>query len=82
MPQVPHLLRGGIPDGAFTEIEGDAKEVVADLRNRNREERESERTAGAEIAPKLMPLTLTIDLASNGSRQSGQRCTWRTDAGP
>jgi hypothetical protein len=31
--------------------------------------RDSERTAGAEIAPKLMPLTLTIERASNGSRQ-------------
>jgi hypothetical protein len=29
--------------------------------------RESERTAGAEIAPKLMPLMLTMERASNGS---------------
>ena len=31
--------------------------------------RDSERTAGAEIAPKLMPLMLTIERASNGCWQ-------------
>ena len=31
--------------------------------------RESERTSGAEIAPKLMPLTLTMERPSNGCLQ-------------
>ncbi len=38
----PHLLREGIPDSAFEEIEGDDKKVVLDLRKQNRDERKSE----------------------------------------
>lgn len=38
----PHLLREGIPDDAFKEIEGDDKKVVRDLRKQNRDERKSE----------------------------------------
>ncbi|MFG0318241.1 MAG: Eco57I restriction-modification methylase domain-containing protein, partial [Planctomycetota bacterium JB042] len=35
----PKLLAGGLPDAAFTAIEGDDKEVVKGLKRQNREER-------------------------------------------
>jgi hypothetical protein len=38
----PRLLREGVPDAAFKEIETDHKNVVRDLRKRNRDERKSE----------------------------------------
>jgi hypothetical protein len=38
----PHLLREGVPDDAFKEIEGDDKKIVRDLRKQNRDERNSE----------------------------------------
>lgn len=36
----PALLAGGIPDGAFTPIEGDVKKRVTELKKRNKKERE------------------------------------------
>ncbi len=40
----PTLLAGGIPDEAFTAIEGDDKAVVTALRKRNRSERDGQMT--------------------------------------
>ena len=40
----PALLAKGIPDIAFTAIEGDDKRVVADLRRRNRNERQGQQS--------------------------------------
>ncbi len=38
----PTLLKVGIPDEAFTALEGDDKKVVSELRRRNREERKGQ----------------------------------------
>src|SRR5690606_35839430 len=38
----PALLAGGIPDAAFTPIEGDDKKYVTDWKKRNREQRKGQ----------------------------------------
>lgn len=46
----PKLLAEGIPDGAFKALPGDDKKVTAELRKRNRAEREQWLAAGIDIA--------------------------------
>ena len=38
----PHLIAAGVPDEAFTPIEGDDKRICAVLKRRNRQEREGQ----------------------------------------
>jgi hypothetical protein len=61
---IPALLAQGIPDAAFTPIEGDDKAVVSALRKRNRAEREGQMTFAA-IAESTVPYgSLADTLAS------------------
>ena len=47
----PALLSQGIPDEAFTPIEGDVKEVCSALKRENKDERRGQRTLWAGSAP-------------------------------
>jgi len=49
----PALLRGGIPDGAFNEVEGDDKETCRALARQNKRERSEAQTSlfGADLEP-------------------------------
>jgi hypothetical protein len=55
----PELLDGGIPDSAFTPIEGDDKAVCAEFKKRNRQEREGQ---GALFDANLQPWERLGDL--------------------
>jgi len=55
----PELLDGGIPDSAFIPIEGDDKEVCAEFKRKNRQEREGQ---GALFDANLQPWERLGDL--------------------
>lgn len=66
----PELLADGVPDEAFKPIEGDDREVVTQLRKRNRQEREGQLTVEdevAELASKLTKDAAAIEAASDES---------------
>jgi hypothetical protein len=59
----PRLLADGIPDEAFTALEGDDKEVVKALRKRNREERKGQEVLafGPSLAELSRPLAEVVE---------------------
>ncbi|MFO0560255.1 MAG: N-6 DNA methylase [Polyangiales bacterium] len=52
----PALMRKGIPEGAFDEIEGDEKSVVSSLRRQNKSERAGQLDLGDAVVPPTVAL--------------------------
>lgn len=79
----PALLRDGIPDAAFTAIEGDDKTVCTDLRKQNKKEREGQTTLfgrslepwerPGDLATSMMTLDDIDDATADGVRQKQER---------
>jgi len=70
----PKLLADGLPDEAFTALEGDDKKVVSELRKRNRQERKGQQLfdLGGSPADLVRPVAQAVDALEHLSADSSQ----------